>query len=130
MPVLFQVAFFIVSLALLALVVLLVPTILQLRRTALAAEDFFKKVSGELPPLLTQVKETSQNFDKVALQAGQGMDKVQGFVDALADIGQTLRLTNQALRSSALRLLINTAGLVAGIKSGASFFIERLSQRR
>lgn len=125
-----QIALLIISLALAALVVLLAPTLWQMRRTALAAEDFLKRVSAELPPLLIQVKETSQNFDKVALQAGQGMEKLQGFVDALADISQTLRLTNRALRSSALRLLINTAGLIAGLKSGASYFIERLSQRR
>lgn len=130
MPILFQMALFIVSLALLALVILLAPTILQMRRTALAAENFLKKVAGELPPLLTQVKETSQEFDKLALQAGQGMEKVQGFADALADISNTLKLTNRALRSSALRLVINTAGLIAGIKSGASFLLERLSQRR
>lgn len=130
MPGIIQVAVVAVALLILVVLALAIPMVIQMRRTGKAAEGFLNKLSQEMSPLLDQAKETGKSLDSMIKQAGRGLEKTQAFADALGDLAETIRLTNRLLRGSAVRLLINTAGLVAGFKSGAESFLHRLRQRR
>ncbi len=130
MPLSIQAAIVVASLAVVLVAVFLIGLILQFQRTGRAAEQLIEKLANDLYPIMDKVKETSQNMDRVVSQAAGGLEQARGFISALAELAETLRLTNRLLRGSGLRLLINTAGLVAGVKSGASYFVDRLRKER
>ena len=124
------IAIAVIGLAVVVVALFLIPALIQLRRTAVSAQGLIDKMNREVDPLIARLKETGENLNKVSLQAREGLESVRGFLEAVGDLAGTLKVTNSILRGSALRLLINTAGLIAGIKSGASTFMGRLSKGR
>ena len=87
-----QVAALIASLAFLALVVFLIPTLLQAVRTARAAEQTLASVDREIKPLTTQIQALLQEHRTLAQQATRDLRQVESTVLMAQDV--LARLTN------------------------------------
>ena len=75
-----QVAALIASLAFLALVIAVIPALLQVARTARAAEQTLATVDHELKPLTSQIQALLQEHRTLAQQATKDLRQIEGVV--------------------------------------------------
>jgi uncharacterized protein YoxC len=123
-----QWAVLIASLAFLALVVFIIPVLLQLVRTARAAEQTLTTVDHELKPLTTQIQTLLQEHRNLAQQATRDLRQVEGTVLMAQDV--LARLTNLTSLLSSFGTVGRVVGVARGVQKGIDVFIHRLARRR
>ncbi len=114
----------------LLLVVGMVPALVQLRRTARQAEEFLKVVEIELRPALIDLKDAIRNLNRASDQVTGGMEKMGGTLDAISEVGQTVRDANRLIHGIVFPKLITGAALMTGIRIGLRTLVVRLMGRR
>jgi uncharacterized protein YoxC len=108
----------------------MVPTFIQLRRTALQAEVFLKVVELELRPALIELKEVIRNLNRTSEQVTGGMEKVGGTLEAIQEVGQTVRIANDLVQQIVFPKLITGAAFMTGLRAGLRTLIARLVRGR
>jgi uncharacterized protein YoxC len=105
-----------------------IPVLLQLTRTARAAEQTLATVDRELKPLTTQVQALLQEHRELAQQATRDLRQIEGVATGLQEV------VNRATRLTGLLGNLGTVGQVLGvaqgIRRGADVFVHRLMRRR
>jgi uncharacterized protein YoxC len=115
--------------------VILAVAALQLKKTLATAEGFIKKVEErvnpiieyEVKPIAESVRKTLEHVEGIARTAKEGADKVGDTVDAVKEVGATVRTINHILDSEVKGSIINLASLIVGVKTG---FITLLGAHR
>jgi uncharacterized protein YoxC len=123
-----QVAALIASLAFLALVIAIIPALLQVARTARAAEQTLVSVDHEVRPLASQIQALLQEHRNLAQQATKDLRQIEGVAlmaqDALA------RLTNITGLLASFGTVGRVVGLARGLQKGIDVFVNRLVRHR
>jgi uncharacterized protein YoxC len=123
-----QVAALIASLAFLALVIAVIPALLQMARTARAAEQTLASVDREVRPLTSQIQALLQEHRELAQQATKDLRQVEGLVvlaqDALA------RLTNLTSLLSSFGTVGRDVGVARGLQKGIDVVVHRFVGHR
>jgi len=121
-------AVLIASLAFAALVIAAIPVVLQLRRTARAAETTLATFEREVRPLASRLDALLQDHRDLSQQATRDLKAVE---ELTTTAGEMLA------RVSRVTGIIGTLGTVGrafavarGLRRGARVFIERVSRRR
>lgn len=112
------------------LVCVLIPVLIQLRKTAKQAEDFLGLLDLELRPTLIEMKEVIGRLNRASSQVTGGLDKMGGTFEAIAEVGQTVRDVNQLAQQIVFPKLITSAALMTGLRVGLKTLIVRLVGRR
>ena len=123
-----QVAALIASLAFLALVIALIPALLQVARTARAAEQTLTTVDHELKPLTTQVQALLQEHRTLAQQATKDLRQVEGVVVMAQDV--LGRVTNLTSLLTSFGTVGRVVGVARGLQKGIDVFVHRLARHR
>ena len=123
-----QVAALIASLAFLALVIAVIPALLQVARTARAAEQTLVTVDHELKPLTTQVQALLQEHRTLAQQATRDLRQVEGVVVMAQDV--LARVTNLTSLLSSFGTVGRVVGIARGLQKGIDVFVHRLARNR
>jgi uncharacterized protein YoxC len=123
-----QWAALIASLAFLGLVVFIIPVLLQLVRTARAAEQTLTTVDREVKPLTTQIQALLQEHRNLAQQATRDLRQVEGTVLMAQDV--LARLTNLTSLLSSFGAVGRVVGVARGLQKGIDVFVHRLARRR
>lgn len=123
-----QVAALIASLAFLGLVIALIPALLQVARTARAAEQTLATVDHELKPLTTQVQALLQEHRTLAQQATRDLRQIEGVVVMAQDV--LARVTNLTSLLSSFGTVGRVVGLARGLQKGIDVFVHRLARNR
>ena len=108
----------------------MIPTFVQIRRTARQAEEFLKIVQLELRPALIDMKEVIRNLNRASEQVTGGMEKVSGTLEAIQEAGQTVRSANQLIQHAVMPKLITSAAVITGVRVGLRTLVARLMGRR
>ena len=108
----------------------MIPALVQLRRTARQAEDFLRLVELELRPALVDLKEVIRSLNRASDQVTGGMEKMGGTLEAIAEVGQTVRDVNQLAQRIVFPKLITGAVFMTGLRVGLKTLIVRLVGRR
>lgn len=108
----------------------MVPAFVQIRRTARQAEDFLRVVELELRPSLIEMKDVIRNLSRASDQVKDGIEKVGGTLEAIAEAGQTVRQGNQLIKHIVFPKLIAGAALMTGLRIGLRTLVVRLMGRR
>ena len=108
----------------------MIPMLVQLRRTARQAEDFFRLAELELRPMLIELKEVIRNLNRASEQVTGGLEKMGGTLEAIAEAGQTVRDANQLVQHFVVPKLITGAAFTTGLRVGLKTLIVRLMGRR
>ena len=114
----------------LLLVCWIVPTFVQIRRTARQAEEFLKIVQLELRPALIDMKEVIRNLNRASEQVTGGMEKVGGTLEAIQEVGQTVRSANRLIQGVVVPKLITSAAVLTGVRVGLQTLVARFIGRR
>jgi hypothetical protein len=116
------------SLAFVVFVAFALPTLLQIRRTARAAELTLTAVEREVRPLASQLHALLQEHRELAQRASRNLRELEGIV-----------LMGQEVLARAIRLtgILGGAGTVGrvlgvaqGLRRGVDVFIQRLGRGR
>lgn len=123
-----QVAALIASLAFLALVIAVIPALLQVARTARAAEQTLTTVDHELKPLTTQVQALLQEHRTLAQQATKDLRQIEGIALMAQDV--LARVTNLTTLLSSFGTVGRVVGIARGLQKGIDVFVHRLGKNR
>jgi uncharacterized protein YoxC len=123
-----QWAALIASIAFLGLVVFIIPVLLQLVRTARAAEQTLTTVDHEVKPLTTQIQALLQEHRNLAQQATKDLRQIEGVTVMAQDV--LARLTNFTGLLASFGTVGRVVGVARGLQKGLDVFVHRLGRHR
>jgi uncharacterized protein YoxC len=123
-----QVAALIASLAFVALVIAVIPTLRQVARTARAAEQTLTTVDHELKPLTTQIQALLQEHRTLAQQATKDLRQIEGIALTAQEV--LARVTNLTGLLASFGTVGRVVGVARGFQKGIDVFVHRLTRHR
>ncbi len=121
------IAAWIASLAFVALVVVAIPTLIQLRRTAHTAEQTLAAIEREVRPLTSQIHALLQEHRELAQRATRDLREVEGVLLHVQELLGRFGKLGGLLGS--LGTVGKVVGLALTVRKGVDAFIHRLSRR-
>jgi|GEM_PF-3543574 uncharacterized protein YoxC len=120
----------IIALGLLALLILLIAFLLEVRRLTREVTSFLERTETKLVPILANLSGTSVHLKAIAAQAEEGISKISDLFVAIGEGAGTVRLINHLLRSLMPSSVVGTASLLAGIRAGLAVLMSHWTRRR
>ncbi len=110
-----------------ALTLVLISTLLSLRKTALRAESVLAQVEREIRPMASELETLTGEMQKLSRNANDNLQRIGGIVDRVEDISvQAARVVGAV---GGLTRIGQYAGMAAGVKRGVEVFLHRLKER-
>ena len=120
--------------AVIVLVGFLVPAILQVTRTAKAAEQLLKTTEESLNPLILKLNETVERANRVVEEVELSIGNVQNLTKAIGETGAIVSDINNSVRSIQKFFWVTACGFGAGIKTAFSVLtkgaVEKITSQR
>jgi uncharacterized protein YoxC len=110
-----------------ALTIVLMSTLLSIKKTALRAESVLAQVEREIRPMASELETLTGELQKLSRNANDNLQRIGGIVDRVEDISvQAARVVGAVGR---LTRIGQYAGMAAGVKRGVEVFLHRLKER-
>jgi uncharacterized protein YoxC len=110
-----------------ALTIVLMSTLLSIKKTALRAESVLAQVEREIRPMASELETLTGELQKLSRNANDNLQRIGGIVDRVEDISvQAARLVGAV---AGLTRIGQYAGMAAGVKRGVEVFLHRLKER-
>jgi uncharacterized protein YoxC len=110
-----------------ALTIVLISTLLSIKKTALRAEGVLAQVEREIRPMASELESLTGELQKLSRNANDNLQQIGGIVDRVEDISvQAARVIGAV---GGLTRIGQYAGLAAGVKRGVEVFLHRLKER-
>lgn len=114
---------------LIILAAFLIPAILQIKRTAKAAEDFLQTTQDSLNPLLRRLQETVEKTNQVASKLDESISNMQQLSKAVGETGEIISDINSLVRKIQIFFTVTTSSFGAGIKTALSVLTHGAIQK-
>lgn len=115
--------------AFIVLVTFLIPVILQIKRTAKAAEDFLLTTQASLNPLLKRLQETVEKTNQVAANLNESISNVQHLTKAVGETGAIIDDVNRLIRQIETFISVTTSNLGVGIKTALGVLAQGIIKK-
>lgn len=115
--------------AFIVLVAFLIPVILQIKRTAKAAEDFLQTTQKSLNPLLKSLQETVENTNQVVDKLDESIGNVQHLTKAVGETGAIIDEVNSLVRQVRHTLSVSTSSFGVALKTALSVLAQGLIKK-
>ena len=110
-----------------ALTIVLISTLLSIKKTALRAESVLAQVEREVRPMASELENLTGELQKLSRNANDNLQRIGGIVDRVEDISvQAARVMGAV---GGLTRIGQYAGMAAGVKRGVEVFLHRLKER-
>lgn len=110
-----------------ALTIVLIATLLSIKKTALRAESVLAQVEREIRPMASELETLTGELQKLSRNANDNLQRIGGIVDRVEDISvQAARVVGAV---GGLTRIGQYAGMAAGVKRGVEVFLHRLKER-
>ena len=120
-----EIAVGIVALAAVVLVAVLVPMLMQLRKTAEESERLLRRMNEDLPVLFREATQAAQNMNQVATEMREAATRARVLGDAMGEVGETINQVHGLVRGRAGTLLTNVGSLLAGFRAAYGVFTQK-----
>ena len=110
-----------------ALTLVLISTLLSVRKTALRAESVLAQVEREIRPMASEIESLTGELQKLSHNANDNLQRIGGIVDRVEDISMQVGRVVGAV--GGLTRIGQYAGMAAGVKRGVEVFLHRLKDR-
>lgn len=128
---LIEVSLLIIAVAVVALVAMLVPILLQAKRTLVEAELSLVRFNTDLLPLMSELRNTMGNVNELIEKSRDGVEHASVLLHAVGEIGETVEEVHQMVRGTGGALLRNMVNVVfAGIHAATAVFSGRAASPR
>ena len=112
-----EIAVGIVALAAVVLAGVLVPMLVQLRKTAEESERLLRRMNEDMPVLFREATQAAQNLNQVATEMRETAARARVLGDAMGEVGETINQVHGLVRGKTGALLMNVGSLVAGFRA-------------
>lgn len=112
------------ALSLAGVAIALVPTLVQLKRTALKTELFMDTLNRDISPLLRSLNQTAGTIENLTTTVNEQVERVEGVVDTVEETGRILIRTAEIIRKAVVPMAAEIGGLGAGIRAFLHFFTK------
>jgi uncharacterized protein YoxC len=110
-----------------ALTIVLISTLLSIKKTAARAESVLAQVEREVRPMASELESLTGELQKLSRNANDNLQRIGGVVDRVEDISvQVARVVGAV---GGLTRIGQYAGMAAGVKRGVEVFLHRLKDR-
>jgi uncharacterized protein YoxC len=110
-----------------ALTIVLISTLLALRKTAVRAESVLAQVEREIRPMVSEIESLTAQLQKLSRNANDNLERIGVVVERVEDISmQVARVVGVV---GGLTRIGQYAGMAAGVKRGVEVFLHRLKDR-
>ena len=124
-----EVSLLIIAVAVVALVAMLVPILVQAKRTLVEAELSLVRLNTDLLPLMNEMRVTMGNLNELIEKSRDGVEHAAVLLHAAGEIGETVEEVHQMVRGTGGALLRNMVNVVfAGIQAATAVFSGRGSR--
>ena len=110
-----------------ALTIVLMSTLLSIKKTALRAESVLAQVEREIRPMANELETLTGELQKLSRNANDNLQRIGGIVDRVEDI--SVQAARVAGAVAGLTRIGQYAGMAAGVKRGVEVFLHRLKER-
>lgn len=115
--------------AFVVLVAFIVPTFIELRKTAQALQDLIRHTDEELKPVLHDLGVAAADLKVVAHVAAERIDDVREMMSAVGEAGRGFRTISTVVGAAAGACARSSAWL-SGAKVAGSFIVDRFFKKR
>jgi uncharacterized protein YoxC len=123
-----EMAAIVVALGVAVFVAVLVPVLIELKKTVAESGLLLAQLNRDLPSLLKEVRETTQNLNQLAEYTRDGVEHAAVFLHAVGEVGETVQNVHDTVRGRNGAWLTNLAGLMAGFKAASAVVKSRMYQ--
>ena len=110
-----------------ALTIVVMSTLLSIKKTAVRAESVLAQVEREIRPMASELETLTGELQKLSRNANDNLQRIGGIVDRVEDISvQAARVVGAV---GGLMRIGQYAGMAAGVKRGVEVFLHRLKER-
>ena len=121
-----EVLLLIITVAVVALVAMMVPILVQAKRTLTEAEQSLARFNTDLVPLMNEMRSTMENFNELVQKSRDGVEHASVLLHAAGEIGETVQEFHQMVRGTGGAMLRNMVNVVfAGIQAATAVFSGR-----
>jgi len=110
-----------------ALTIVLISTLLSIKKTAARAESVLAQVEREVRPMASELESLTGELQKLSRNANDNLQRIGGIVDRVEDI--SVQAARVAAAVGGLTRIGQNAGMAAGVKRGVEVFLHRLKER-
>jgi len=110
-----------------ALTIVLISTLLALRKTAVRAEGVLALVEREIRPMASELESLTGELQKLSRNANDNLQRIGGIVDRVEDMSMQMARVIGVV--GGLTRIGQYAGMAAGVKRGVEVFLHRLKER-
>lgn len=110
-----------------ALTIVLISTLLSIKKTAARAEGVLAQVEREVRPMASELESLTGELQKLSRNANDNLQRIGGIVDRVEDI--SVQAARVAGAVGGLTRIGQYAGMAAGVKRGVEVFLHRLKDR-
>ncbi len=133
MPGMVEISLGVIAAASVVAVLVAVPALVQVRRTAARAESLLAQVETTLPGLLVELREATERAERTMDAMGGLAETVERLDRVTAAATRTIELAGAAMRHMAADLVApsvaNAAGLLAVVREGIQWVWPRRERR-
>jgi len=112
------------SVSVVVVAAMLIPAILQLRRTYRRAEEFFDAAQREIGPLSKKLGEAATEIEILAASCTARVEAADAVINTARQAADTMLLACDTVRNSVRPLITNIGGLAAGVRTFSHFFLR------
>ena len=103
--------------ALVVLVGLLVPLLIQLRKPVAESEHLLIRMNAELPLLLQEMWATTESLNALVEHARGGVEHAAVLLHAAGALGDTVQRVHETVQGTSRSFLVNLVSMVAGFRA-------------
>lgn len=111
------------------LLIFLIPAILQIKRTAKAAEDLLITTRQSIAPLLADIQQTVESVNHVVLKLDESMGNMQNLTKAIGETGSIISDINGFVRKIQMVVSFTTLGFSSGIKTALGVLTQGIIKK-
>lgn len=119
----------VIATAFVVLVVFLVRTLVEVRKTMVTAREFMTRLDTQLAPTLRETQDVIADLKVTAAGIASRVDDVQSAMTAIGDTGRNISRINCAVGEVA-DFLVRIALISTGVKAAGQYVVDRISRRR
>lgn len=112
-----EIALCVGAVALAVLVGSLVSLLIQLRKPVAESEYLLIRMNAELPLLLKEMRETTENLNTLVEHARGGVEHAAVLLHAAGALGDTVQRVHETVQGTSRSFLVNLASMVAGFRT-------------
>ncbi len=124
-----EIFYLLASLAIAIITLLLVPVLLQIRRTGRQAERLMADLEREMIPLLKNLNDATVELQLLSNSINRKLDDVEQIIHTTRHATENFLLASNMVKKTLLPVITQVGGISAGMLAIASFLRRKHHQR-